>query len=53
MALINKLTAIADAIRAKTGSSGLLTLDQMPTVITGITSGEGSSADVRYVTFLA
>lgn len=46
------MTAIANAIRSKTGSSGSLTLDQMPTAITGITSGGGSSADVRYVTFL-
>lgn len=53
MALTDKLTAIADAIRAKTGSSGLLTLDQMPTAITGITSSGGSSADVRYITFMA
>ena len=53
MALTDKLTAIADAIRAKNGSSGSLTLDQMPTAITGITSGGGSSADVRYVTFMA
>ena len=36
MALINKLTAIADAIRAKTKKSGSLTLDQMVTEIQGI-----------------
>ncbi len=36
MALIDKLTAIANAIRGKTGKSGNLTLDQMVTEITGI-----------------
>lgn len=51
MALTDKLTAIADAIRAKTGKSDSLTLDQMPTEIANITGGGGSSADVRYVTF--
>ena len=30
MALTNKLTAIADAIRAKTGETGKMTLEQMP-----------------------
>lgn len=39
MALINKLNAIGDAIRAKTGKTDLLTLDQMPTEIAAI-SGE-------------
>jgi len=39
MALINKLTAIADAIRAKTGKEDILTLDQMPLEIAGIQSG--------------
>jgi hypothetical protein len=42
MALIDKLTAIADAIRAKTGKTDSLTLDQMPTEIGNI-SGGGSS----------
>ena len=36
MALIDKLNAIGDAIRAKTGKSDKLTLDQMPTEIVGI-----------------
>lgn len=40
MALTDKLTAIADAIRTKTGSSDSLTLDQMPTAIEGIVGGE-------------
>ncbi len=36
MALTDKLTAIADAIRAKTGGTAALTLEQMPTEIAGI-----------------
>lgn len=42
MALTNKLTAIADAIREKTGTENKLTLDEMPVAIAGITTGEGS-----------
>ena len=38
MALTDKLTAIGNAIREKTGKSDLLTLDQMPTEIQSITS---------------
>ena len=41
MALTNKLTNIANAIREKTGSTELLTLDAMPTAISSITTGEG------------
>lgn len=41
MALTDKLTAIADAIRGKTGGTGLLTLDQMATEISGIEAGGG------------
>lgn len=41
MALTDKLTSVADAIRAKTGDTALLTLDQMPTAIEGISSGGG------------
>ena len=41
MALTDKLTAIGDAIRDKTGSTDLLTLDAMPTAISGITTGGG------------
>ena len=41
MALTNKLTAIADSIREKTGSTNKLTLDEMPTAISGISSGGG------------
>lgn len=41
MALTNKLTAIGDAIREKTGKEDLLTLDQMPVEIRSIESGGG------------
>ena len=44
MALTDKLSAIGEAIRAKTGKSDKLTLDQMPGEIAGITSG--GSGDV-------
>lgn len=52
--LQEKLTAVADAIRAKTGSSEKLTLDQMPAEIGNIQSGSGSAArdyEVNDVTF--
>ena len=39
MALIDKLTAIADAIRSKTGSTETMTLDEMVTAIANITTG--------------
>lgn len=39
MALTDKLTAVADAIRAKTGSSASLTLSQMVTEISDIQTG--------------
>nr|DAH99682.1 MAG TPA: hypothetical protein [Caudoviricetes sp.] len=39
MALTDNLKAIADAIRAKTGQTGTLTLDAMPTAIAGIFGG--------------
>lgn len=39
MALTDKLTAIADAIRDKTGGTEKLTLDQMPTEIENIGGG--------------
>lgn len=43
MALTDKLTNIADAIRGKTGKTEELTLDQMATEIAGIETGGGSS----------
>ena len=52
MALTDKLTAIADAIRAKTGKSDVLTLDQMPLEIEGITGGGSGDAVVWFVTFI-
>ena len=41
MALTDKLTAIANAIRAKTGGSDLLTLDEIPQEIASIETGGG------------
>ena len=41
MALTDKLTAIGDAIRTKTGGTNLLTLDQMATEIANISGGSG------------
>ncbi len=41
MALTSKLTAIADAIRAKTGETGKMTLEQMPDKIGAISGGGG------------
>lgn len=51
--LTGKLTAVADAIRAKTGSSEKMTLAEMPAEIAGIKTGGGSSkfCDVDDVTF--
>ncbi len=39
MALTDKLTAIAEAIRSKTGKAATMTLDEMPTEIAGIETG--------------
>lgn len=41
MSVFSALTAIADAIRAKTGKTGSLTLAQMATEISGIQTGGG------------
>ena len=41
MSLNDKMTALADAIRAKTGGTSTLTLDQMAQAVSGITVGEG------------
>ena len=43
MALINKLEAIGDALRAKTGDTNKLTLDEMATKINGIKPGPTTS----------
>jgi surface protein len=48
MALTNKLSAIGDAIREKTGTIDLLKLDEMPTAIANIESGGGKFAP-RYL----
>lgn len=40
MALTDKLTAIADAIRSKSGKSGTMTLDQMPMEIEALSAEE-------------
>ena len=45
MALTDKLTAIANAIRSKTGGSDLLTLDEMPQEIQSIQTGGGSTEE--------
>ena len=45
MALIEKLSAIGDAIRNKTGGTEALTLDQMVTEIEGIQAGGGGSTE--------
>lgn len=48
MATVNdKLTAIADAIRAKTGGTDALTLDGMATAIAGIQTGGSTEPDNR------
>ena len=46
MALTDKLTAIADAIRSKTGSTEELTLDAMVAAIAGIEAGGGLAYDM-------
>lgn len=45
MALIDKLTAIADAVRAKTGGTELLTLDEIAAAVGGI-SGGGNAVQI-------
>lgn len=45
MALTDKLTAIADAVRAKTGGTALLSLDDIVSAIGGISSGGGPFAN--------
>ncbi len=47
------LTEIANAIRAKTGGTDPIPVPNMAEQIAGITTGGGSSEDVRYVTFLS
>ena len=47
MALTDKLTAIGDAIRTKTGGTDLLTLDQMATEIANISGGGGGDLSIE------
>lgn len=49
MALTDKLTAIANSIRAKTGGTGTMTLDQMPTEIANIPTGGTPSTNTYRV----
>ena len=49
MTLTNKLSAIGDAIREKTGTTDLLKLDEMPTVIASISEGGGGKYQPRYL----
>lgn len=48
----NLFGEIANAIRAKTGGTGTMKPAEFPTQIAAIPTGGGSSADVRYVTFI-
>ena len=45
MAIIDKLKAIANAIRSKTGKTEMLSLDEMPSEIEGIETGGGREID--------
>ena len=47
MALTDKLTAIANAIRNKTGGTNNMTLDEMATAITNISVGSSGSSDIN------
>ena len=47
MAITDKLSAIADAIRAKTGESGTMKLEQMPVKISGISTGITPSGNIN------
>ena len=50
MALTDKLTNIADAIRGKTGGTDAMTLDQMAEAIAGIEAGGGGGSGGELVT---
>ena len=43
MSVLSKMTAIADAIRAKTGGTDTLTLDEMAAAIASLQAGEGGA----------
>jgi hypothetical protein len=50
MALTDKLTDIADAIREKTGKTAKLTLDEMPKAIAGITGAAAPTLQEKTIT---
>ena len=52
MALTEKLTAVADAIRSKTGKTDVMTLDQMPTEIESISGGGIEPFDLTITSFM-
>ena len=47
-----KITAIANAIRSKTGNSDLMSLDDMPAQIEAIETGGGSSSGIQKVAYI-
>ena len=49
MAIEDKITAIANSIRSKTGETDLLTLDEMPAKINNISGGSGSNDFDKYI----
>ena len=49
MALINKLSAIGNAIRSKTGKSAKLTLDEMPNEIASIKTKEDLDSEITSI----
>ena len=51
MALTDKLTAIANAIREKTGSTEPMTLDEMAETILTLGNGEGGSSGETTMSF--
>lgn len=53
MALTDKLSDIGDAIRAKTGKTAKLTLDQMPAEIASIETGSGEEPVLKTKTITA
>lgn len=48
MSIKSAMTAIADAIRSKTGESGTLTLNQMAAAIAGLEIGSSGSSDCLF-----
>lgn len=46
MALTDQLTAIAEAIRRKTGETGTMTLAEMPRRIADIETGSGGDGEL-------